>query len=142
MDARAWRWGLSIVGLVALSAGAAGLAVMHALGGVPPTGFVPLFATALLVPPMLGLQMARHGVPGGVVVGALGSAAWMAAFFGAPILGHVLLEGPSRFDPAALLLVFGLLPVFMGALGGAGTAFLVRGMLRYREEHGLVHAPR
>ena len=53
-----------------------------------------------------------------------------------------MLPANAELDDQGFVTLLVVPPLVVGASGAAGTLFLAGGVRRYREKHGLVHAPK
>jgi hypothetical protein len=134
---RSTAWTLALPAGMAAAGAAVGTAWLR-LGTFREPQLAGLLAVAVVLACGFALQMYRRGMPRAVLAGGLGAGCAILGFFGAPIA----LAWNGGVDAAAALLFIVLLPLVAAGTAAGGTAYLARGVDRYRAQHGMAHAPR
>jgi hypothetical protein len=129
-----------VVGLAVLGASAGVATLVSQDGNISGAELVLLFFLATFLAAAMGAQMYRRDLEGSTLVGALAGGLAVLSFFAVPFFVLTLngFEAPSA---RVMTMFLGVAPFVAFAVSGAGTLVLAGGVRRYRERHGMAHAP-
>lgn len=130
-----------IVGLGVLGASAGVAVLVSQEGNISGTDLVLLFFLSAFLSSAMGAQMYRRDLGGSTLVGALAGGLSVLAFFAVPFL-VLTYHGFEPPTPRVMSMFLGVAPLVTFGISGIGTMVLAGGVRRYREKHGMVHAPR
>ena len=134
---RSLRWMLGS-GVGAFLAGLAGAYVTFTSATFREPALAAMLFVAIVAGSFLGVRAHRHGLRLAVPTGALSSGLAVVGFFLTP----VLLWWDDGIHLGTIGLVAAVAFAFATTCSALGTAFLARGVDRYRARHGMIHAPR